>query len=307
MRHVKRILALLSVLALAASPALAFGATATPVPAAAASAPVATPANMQVLLWPSAAGALLIVGVEVPTSTPLPATVRVPLPAGATVTWVGELSGGSADTDPEREYTIADGTGGKVVVFRLEKYHSCQIEASCAPPQAIGGKTVSTLDWVQSSPSPLTHFAIQVGPEAANVTIDPASPGAPETSPEGESLYSVASKQMKPGDTFTMTVAYVLGAQAATPAKTALGGGTTALLVVLGVLLAAAITGFLVIAARMRRAEHSEVEMPTRDGDVFPAATAAPKRRGPAAPDQGPAPAAEDEPDADDPFRIDWE
>jgi hypothetical protein len=294
----------LIVLALAAGPALAFGATTTPAPAAVPpsaltrSAPAPTPTGMQVLLWTGRTGAQTIIAVELAPNTPLPATVRLPLPAGATVVWAGELSGGSVETDIERKYTTEEGTGGKVVVFRLEKFRSAQVEATHPAPQAVGDRTVSSLDWVQSAPSALTHFAVQVGPEAADVTVDPAGGGTPQTNASGERLYTVSSKALKPGEKFTMTVAYRSGAQTASGGG-ATGGGTTALLVVLGALLAAAISAFVVVAARMRSAERLETEEPTPDSDSRQPTGSAPSKGGDRAP--------EEEPDEDDPFRIDWE
>lgn len=283
-------LALLLALALACAlaPASALAATATPSPSlvatgsARSSAPVVEPADMQVQLWPSEKdGPQLVISADLAPGTKLPATVRIPLPAGATPGWVGEVSGGDVANDILSEFTIEKGTGGQVVVFTLTKYRAAQIEADYKPLVSVGDKLVSTLDWVQSAPTPLTSFAVKFGASAVDMATDPAASGAPQANDAGEKLYTVASTHLETGKTFTLAATFKYGTAAATSTTTSAPGGYQTLLIVLVVLLGAAIVAFVLLAAKSRGAAAApDDERPTR-----------PARR-------------EDAPDEDDPFQI---
>lgn len=289
----KRALAVLVLLALMLAPVAALGATSTPVPATTSTGvvpvpPFATPAEMQVQLWPSEAdGAQLVISVDLAADALLPATVRIPLPDGTTPGWIGEISSAGLDSDVRRDYTVEQGTGGRIVVFRIQKYRSAQVEAGYTAPQVIGDKTVSAFAWVQSAPSPVTNFAVKMGANTTDVAIDPTPIGAPESNGQGERLYTVASSAFKPGAKFVMTVAYRVGAAGATTAASGGGAaGSQTLLIVLVALLAVAVFAFILVAARergreraadavpapRRAARKSEAEEPVEDGpfDVDP-------------------------------------
>lgn len=254
-----RVFLLSLTLALACAPAFARAATLTASPAltataapAGAKAPVATPVDVQVQLWPAErGGAQLVISADLAENTRLPATVRIPLPAGAEPGWVGEVSGGDISGDILRQFTIEKGDGGQVLVLTLEKYRSAQVEANFTAPTAIGGKMASTLDWVQSAPAATTHFAVKMTTGTADVAIDPVPTGAPQQNDAGERLYTVASRHLDPGKTFTMTATFAYGAQTAATTASGGGGGST-VLVVLVALLAAAVMAFVVVAVRSR-------------------------------------------------------
>src|SRR5450759_3015479 len=174
----KRALAVLVLVALTLAPVVALAATSTPIPAttpAPATAPTdglsarttpgpfADPVGMQIQLWPSEVdGAQLIISEDLKADAALPATVRIPLPEGATPTWVGEISNAGLTNDVKRDYTIEKGTGGRVVVFRVERFRAAQVEASYTAPQITGDKAVSDFAWVQSAPSPVTEFTVKM-------------------------------------------------------------------------------------------------------------------------------------------------
>jgi hypothetical protein len=271
----KRAVAVLVVLALTLAPIAAFGATSTPVPAATSTGavsarttpgPFATPTEMQVQLWPSEAdGAQLIISLDLPAGTPLPATVRIPLPEGATPGWVGEISTAGLNSDIKRDYTVEQGTGGRVVVFRIEKHRSVQVEASYTAPQVIGDKTISAFEWVQSAPSPLTNFAVKMGANTKDVAVDPTPTGAPQSNAQGERLYTVASSELKPGARFAMTVAYRVGVAGDTTAASGRGSADSqTVLIVLVAMLAVAVFAFMLVAARARGRERVADEAPAQ-------------------------------------------
>lgn len=259
----KRALAVLVLVALTLAPVVALAATSTPVPATTPTdglsarttpGPFADPVGMQIQLWPSEAdGAQLIISEDLKADAALPATVRIPLPEGATPTWVGEISNAGLTNDVKRDYTIEKGTGGRVVVFRVERFRAAQVEASYTTPQITGDKTVSDFAWVQSAPSPVTEFTVKMTANTSDVAIDPAPIGAPASNKQGERLYTVASSEFKPGATFAMTVAYRVGVAGTTATAGGGAGGSQALLAVLFVLLALAVFAFILIAVRMRR------------------------------------------------------
>lgn len=255
-----RTLSVLMVLALTLVPVAALGATSTTTPATVASGsitaaktpgPFATPTEMQVQLWPSEVdGAVLIISMDLAPDAALPATVRIPLPDNATPGWVGEISSAGLDSDIKRDYTLEQGTGGRMVVFRIEKFRSAQIEASYTEPQVIGDKLVSTLEWVQSAPAPVTNFSVKMAPNTKDVAVDPVPTGAPQSNDQGERLYTVAASPLKPGAKFAVTVAYRSGAAPTTAGGVAAGGQT--LLIVVVILLAAAVAVLILMVVRAR-------------------------------------------------------
>lgn len=228
--------------------------------AAVAAVPVAVPVEMQVQLWPAEPeGAVLILSADIAASAPLPATVRIPLPKGATVTWAGEVSPTGVADDIKRDHRVEEGTGGQVVVLTVEKYRSVQVEAAYAAPVAIGSKFTSTLDWVQSAPAGETLFAVKAGPTVNVTAIDPPSAGTPQKNAQGETLFTLEAKKLAPGASYTVAAVFTRGGTAAvTPTGRAAGAlptGTVVLIAVLVGLAVVAVIAILALAARSRGKE----------------------------------------------------
>lgn len=224
-------------LSLAAAPALA--------------APVDTSTSrFEVQFWPEGdpASSVLIVSVTLPEDTELPATVRLPLPAGATVTWAGEIIGGAIENDILRPHQFVEGVGGQSVELTLEQTLTAQYDASYLPVDVDGGDYAIALDWVQSEPSDTTDFSVRLPGTVADIEIAPTPVGSPQVNPGGERLYSLSPIPLELGDTQVLSIDY---------ARPELGGGTpdgnTILPWLLGALAVAVVVLLLAIVLNNRK------------------------------------------------------
>ncbi|TLM78814.1 MAG: hypothetical protein FDZ70_03790 [Actinobacteria bacterium] len=214
----------------------------------------ATPPVYQVQAWFGGASenpdrVLLVASVLVPTSTPLPAKVRVPVPEGATVLWSGEILGATGESDIPREGTMTAGTGGRAYEFTLEQSREGQLEClwSNIEPRK-GGAVGASLKWVQTVPADLVGFSVRTPAGAGTIRTDPQSNDAPNENADGERIYTLPNQGLAPGESAVVDVSYVPGG-----ASDGIGGGaldTRTLIIGLAV---AAVAVAAVLAVMIRR------------------------------------------------------
>lgn len=189
---------------------------------------------------------VLIVGVQLSEDTSLPATVRLPLPAGARVFWAGEVTGGSPEDDLLREFTIVEGVGGQAVEFTAEETRSVQYDATYGVMNISGDDITTLLEWIQSVPTGEVLFGVRIPPHNTDVRIKPDAPGSPQVNAAGESLYTLKPVRLKPGSEFKVSVAYRRAGITASPDP-----GMTLLPILAGALVVAIVA--LVFAIRSQR------------------------------------------------------
>lgn len=213
-----------------------------------AAAPVATGA-MDVQLWPGGQPeqTVVIVSVVLPKAVKLPVTVRLPVPDGAKLDWVGEITGTDPSQDPTRTYEVKRGPSGRYVEFEVSKGRQAQLEASGLPLAIDGTKYTGKLRWVQSAPASVTAFSVQLPSGTEMVSIEPKPHGKPSTNISGETLYVLATKSLKTGDTVDMKATY----RTAELPDVASGPDTSS--IVLYVLLGALLLAVAVFVALMGR------------------------------------------------------
>jgi hypothetical protein len=221
-----------------------------PVGALAAPADTST-SRYAVQFWPEGdpARSILIVSVTLPEDTPLPATVRLPLPSGAQVTWAGEIIGADIENDILRPHTFVDGTGGQSIEITLEQTLTAQYDANYIPIEVNGGDYSVTLDWVQTEPAEATDFAVRLPGTITDIVIDPPPVGDPQVNVNGERLYTLSPMTLSPGDRQPVRVEY-------TRPELAGSGGTGGVLPwLLGILAIAvvALVAAIVLNNRKRR------------------------------------------------------
>ena len=220
---------------------------ATPALAAAATAPEAG-GTLDLQTWPDSGQLIVVTAVTVPDSVKLPTTVRVPVPAGATVQWAGEILGGELSADPERTYKMINSpTGGRYAEFTIEQTHTAQVDAAMPALTVAGDKTSAAFEWIQSVASPYTSFSVRVPGNASDVQISPKPSGPPEANSAGEQLYSGSPLQLKPGKKQAVTFSYSTAANVA-PAAGSAGGLNTLVLVLVAALVVAVIALFVVLS-----------------------------------------------------------
>ncbi|MCX8007044.1 MAG: hypothetical protein N3B11_02900 [Coriobacteriia bacterium] len=159
----------------------------------------------------------VIVNVVLSPETRLPATVTVPLPAGAQVLWSGEILGGDPQADPFRQPSVVPTAGALAAVFRLEQKPIAQVEASIGQPTVRGDAVSSSLRWVNTGEEGTYTFSVVLQAGARNVRIKPTPVGEPNRNAAGETLYVLSPVRLARGQVFEVSVEYERGAAGARP------------------------------------------------------------------------------------------
>lgn len=185
---------------------------------------------------------------EVPTDTPLPARVRIPLPENGHVGWAGEINP-AVGLDNELEYTIGSDRFGSYVELTLEKSKTAQVDFSHLPLTSNEGVFGANVKWVQTTNAARTQFEVRLPAEVHGVKITPKPVGEVDKNDYGETQYSLPTKELALGATETISVSY----------KT--GGGVgpvsyTSVLVIAAVLLAVA--AFVLVFLAFKRKPATE-------------------------------------------------
>jgi hypothetical protein len=225
---------------------------------AALGAEAAAPAEMDVQMWPGAQAGqvVVIVSQRLPESAQLPATVRLPVPAGMNVDWAGEIAGADASQDPTRPYTLKQGEGGQYAELEISESRQAQIELSGIPLSVEGSVFTAVVEYVQSVPSQAVGFSVRLPNGAAAQSIEPLPVGEPDRNEVGETLYTLPSKNLKPGESIRLSASYQLAPSVPVPAQPA-STDPTNVIVVLAVLLVAAAVALLLVLRRQRAADQT--------------------------------------------------
>lgn len=212
--------------------------------------------GFDVQIWPAgeAGQTVVITSVHVPEDVDLPVTVRIPTVAGMNIQWVGEISGPDPSQDPTRTFTIDSGEGGEYAEFEVTTYRLAQIEMLGLPLGTDAGRTSVTVPWVQSVPSTITAFSVRAPAGATDVRLEPVAVGAPSSNQAGESLYTLPSQQLQPGDRTAVTVSYKAGG--GVPDAPSASDGTW----VIGALAVGIVIALLLLAWLLQRGRHSQID-----------------------------------------------
>ena len=256
--------------------------------------------TLQVQVWPEgeAGTSIVIVGVTLPTTTQLPATVRMPLPEGAEVFWAGEIVDDTLTNDIERTFEIVQAEGGQAVEFSVEETYTVQYEATYGSIAQGSGSVEVVLDWVQSVQAKDVSFAVRLPAGVQGVVIEPEAAGPPQTNAAGESLYALMTRQIPVGESSVLSVRYNYTGDS--------GAGTNTLLVVLGVLLVIAVVVLFVAIARQSGVQNTPTDPGDRRTGGGDTTTTEPRTaRGPASSEEG-SPEKLETPDEDESFMT-WD
>lgn len=214
-----------------------------------------TDMTYEVQLWPEGDPgiAILICGIRLPEGTPLPATVRMPVPPEAELSWAGEIVGDDVSQDIPREVTLVQGVGGNSVEMTLEETLTAQYDAVYRAMNVDDGRFSVVLDWVQTEPAAQVSFAVKIPPSVEDVDISPDPPGTPRENLRGERLFTLQPLALAPGQATQITAKYT---------RPELAGGTQSfpLLPVLGGALGLAVVILLVVVARQASSTAHEEE-----------------------------------------------
>lgn len=216
--------------------------------------------GVQVGVDPGQGTVVVIVGVTLGNSAPLPARVRVPVPTNSAIVWAGEILGGDPGADPQKEYTLATGAGGgQYAEFTLTGSHQGQIEVNAGvlpAGQSVSAKTT----FVQSTPSNTTAFAVRMPSGAQSVHIEPAPVATPEFNDAGESLYTLETKNVPVGTKVDLAFSYTKGAPTTGASSSSAASTSAQSSMPLIVLLAGSAIVFLVAAVFIARRSREDSE-----------------------------------------------
>jgi hypothetical protein len=205
-----------------------------------------------VQLRPDLGSSAILVTAQVPTGTVLPVRVRMPVPTGARVDWVGEVGGGSAEGDTESQFRLVE--DNTVLEMVLTTSSVAQYEATYLVPVRRGNTLESELVWQQTVPASSVRFAVRAPATIDDVVVTPASKVAPQFSDDGDRLHILETKKMKVGDKATIKAVY----RAWGAADEQDTGGSGTLSVVLGILAAAIVVAVIALVLVMRKGRSAE-------------------------------------------------
>jgi hypothetical protein len=216
---------------------------------ATASAAVVREYQLQFAPTEEADGALMIVSALVDPQESLPASVTVPVPAGAQVLWAGEILGGDPAADPARTVTVERVGDMDLYTLTLEQTYTAQLEIRLPKPDVSSSRVKAAVTWTNPGDEVLLNAAIVVEAAAKDVKTKPAVAGEIQTNSAGESLYPLTGKRLAKGESYDIEVQWKRGSATTT------GGTSSALPLLLGALIAAvvALTSVLVVDRTRRR------------------------------------------------------
>lgn len=212
--------------------------------------PTVTPVVIDVQLWPEdvPGSTSLVVVAVLPTDTPFPARVTLPVPKGTQLTWVGEIFPANDQEDIPRQPEVP---ADDKVTITVEKSRYVQYEGQYRPYRDSGGRRRATIDWVQTAPAGALQFAFKLPITAEQVKTEPAYEGSPDTNERGEKLYTLPDRKLAVGESLEVSIEYE-------PSQAQDGqgvpGGTDIVLYVLFGLLGVAVVALVIVWARQRQA-----------------------------------------------------
>ena len=198
-----------------------------------------------------------LVGGELPTETPLPVAVKLPVPGNSQPQWVGEIAQSPSGTDQQLPYTVEKRGSMDVYAFTLTKSRLGQVEilTSDIVTSTANGYEVK-LNWTADAPVPAVRMAMAMPP---NAVVKKTAPGAQLTSDStGNKYYYITVSDVKAGQTVSLNFTYAIPTASdvggSTNDDSVLGGGPSPLLVILVIGVIAVIVLAVVVIRQNRRA-----------------------------------------------------
>lgn len=172
----------------------------------------------------------LVVYGSLTPDTPLPVEVELPIPAGSTIGWVGEILGGDPALDPTLEYTVRSEDGYDVIVATIATGRA--IQAELAPPEGWveftdAGAEIS-MKWTAHEDVPGVRIGFEVATTQHAENLSPSGVTAGLT--QSGVLYSIETSPVAAGSVLTLAGTATDGADPtlANPVSGVAGENTTA-------------------------------------------------------------------------------
>ncbi|MBF4509790.1 MAG: hypothetical protein ISP10_04845 [Aeromicrobium sp.] len=186
---------------------------------------------------------LLIVTAIVDPAASLPTSVTVPVPAGATLMWSGEVLGGAAEADPFREASVESVGGMDLYTFTVSESRLAQVEVYLGPATISGSRVEGGMVWINPGDEVPVSASVVAEPGAADLKATPAVSGEVQTNSLGETLHPLGGTRLPAGGSYAIEVSWRRGGA---------GDGDGAVLPILLGALAIAVVALIVVLARER-------------------------------------------------------
>lgn len=196
------------------------------------------------------AGALMIVSALADPQVPLPATVTVPVPAGATLLWAGEVLGGDPSADPVRQTTVERVGDMDVYTLTLEQSYTAQLEIQLPLPETSASGVKASVVWTNPGDEVLVTGSVVVESGATDVVLTPEVAGATQTNDIGETLYPLAGERVATDGQYEITAEWSRGGAQS-------GDDSLLLPILLGVLVVALLALVVVVVRERTRARRA--------------------------------------------------
>lgn len=203
-------------------------------------------------------GALAVVNVVLDSAEPLPQTVKVPVPHGATLLWAGEILGGAPTDDPARETTVEQVGDMDVYTMTLEKVYVGQLEIALAPARVEGDRLTSGMTWTNPGEEVQLTASVVAESGASDIQLTPPRSGDVQANEAGETLHPLERRRVAPGESYVIEASWVRGA-ASTPAGES--GGSGMLPYLLGIFVVAVLLLVVVIVRERTKARAGSVDL----------------------------------------------
>jgi hypothetical protein len=197
---------------------------------------------------------LLIVTAILDPTASLPASVTVPVPAGATMLWSGELLGGSPQDDPFRQATMVTVGDMDLYTFTVEQTRLGQVEVSLGAADISGNRVSGALTWTNPGEEVLVSASLVAEPGATDIETTPPVSGSVQQNSVGETLHPLGGVRLALGGSYVIEASWRRG-----------GGGeadSPLLPALIGALVVAVLALVVVIARERTRARATSPEGP---------------------------------------------
>lgn len=211
-----------------------------------------TVAEYQLQYAPATDYSLLIVTAVADPQLPLPVTISVPVPAGATVLWAGEVLGGAPADDIPRE--TATETIGEMDVYTmtLEQAYTAQVELQLPAVSTSGSRFTGTLAWTNPGEELPVNVSVILPAGATDAELSPPVAGETSTNDAGETLYPLAGGRLAQGAALAVKASWAAGTT-----TTGARADSATLPILLGLLVLAVLALVIVVVRERTRARRA--------------------------------------------------
>jgi len=199
---------------------------------------------------------VFISSVAIPEEVSLPTQVKIAVPQGARMDWVGEVAGGDISLDPTSNYEKVETSNGfDIYLIDVVSHRIAQVEASLTAPYMVStGENEGQIEFTYI-PAVDTEMLLLAAESPPNVLDFDKFAGYEifATGQSGGMIIGQSFEEAKAGEEYSVAYGFTTQDAAAAAARnTSTGDTLKAILIVLGLILAVIIGSLAVIVRRQK-------------------------------------------------------